>query len=70
MSQAQVNDDEYGEDDPADWHYSPVRYPPLKYNWETHLWECGCNTFAYTGRCKHEIRLRKEELVEVSERFL
>lgn len=74
MSQAQVDDDEYGEDDlsPADWHYSsePVRVPALKYNWETHLWECGCNTFAFKGSCKHAIRLRKEELVEVNERFL
>ena len=57
------SDDEYGDDD---WHY---RYP-LKYNWETHLWECGCKTFQYKGRCRHAIRLRREELVEVNERFL
>lgn len=72
MSYARVdeseNDDEYGDDDPADGSREPV--PLLKYNWETHFWECGCDTFAFKGRCKHAIRLRKEELVKVNERFL
>lgn len=73
MSQVVVDDDEYGDDTPADWHYGaqePARYPPLKYNWETHCWECGCSTFAYAGKCKHANRVRREELVEVNERFL
>ena len=67
---------EQQEDDddlPADWHYAgePVRYRyQLKYNWETHVWECACDTFQFKGRCKHALRLRREEQVEVNERFL
>lgn len=59
-----------GSDDlPGDWHFgSPseelAEYRSkfgMHYNWETHLWECRCEHYVKSGRCKHAYRFRRQE---------
>lgn len=79
--QDSYGDDEYSyddEDSPADWHYGApgeelavyVRKYDTWYNFTTHLWECGCEVYVVSGRCKHVYRFRGQVTVEVNEDYL